>query len=630
MIGKGGMSEVYLAMDKNLNKQWAVKEIKKRAKDRNNAVVVQSAIAEANMMKKLDHPCLPRIVDIIDREDVIYVIMDYIEGEPLNKVLEREGAQSQETVIEWAQDLCEVLDYLHMQNPPIIYRDMKPANIMLQPNGNIKLIDFGIAREYKEQNLEDTVSLGTKGYAAPEQFGGKGQTDARTDIYCLGVTLYHLVTGKNPCEPPYEVYPIRYWNPELSSGLEAIILKCTQLNPEDRYESCAELLYALRHYEEADDAYRNKQKKKLWVTVGMFSVAFVSLIIGIVCQLLKQNVNNNDYDNRMLQAEKTVTAEEKIEYYLQASEIKQEELDPYLGIVEAMKEDASFTIEEEVVLKQALNENLSALREQEGYSDLAYEIGKLYWYYYEYGKTDTYDFVHGTAELTSIVCSGLTTIGGVNAIDDAGNATIKAREWKPNKENIIDNVLDITGIKKKTSIEMDIVIRDNEITSTNIDVNTDTLDITNAEWSIYDKKPDNNELRTNFSLKNNSWNKTTTETKSSFQQDYAKIGDYDIYRTNYSKTTITTTDSVDFTEFIKETPDKKWVEMTNLEKVESIGNASKFTGDIIENAWNPEEVTKKILDEGIKDKLDNSKLGKVINFLGEFKDPISKYQKVFN
>lgn len=391
MIGKGGMSEVYLAMDKNLNKQWAVKEIKKRAKDRNNAVVVQSAIAEANMMKKLDHPCLPRIVDIIDREDVIYVIMDYIEGEPLNKVLEREGAQSQETVIEWAQDLCEVLDYLHMQNPPIIYRDMKPANIMLQPNGNIKLIDFGIAREYKEQNLEDTVSLGTKGYAAPEQFGGKGQTDARTDIYCLGVTLYHLVTGKNPCEPPYEVYPIRYWNPELSSGLEAIILKCTQLNPEDRYESCAELLYALRHYEEADDAYRNKQKKKLWVTVGMFSVAFVSLIIGIVCQLLKQNVNNNDYDNRMLQAEKAVTAEEKIEYYLQASEIKQEELDPYLGIVEAMKEDASFTIEEEVVLKQALNENLSALREQEGYSDLAYEIGKLYWYYYEYGKTDTSD-----------------------------------------------------------------------------------------------------------------------------------------------------------------------------------------------------------------------------------------------
>ena len=198
-------------MDKNLNKQWAVKEIKKRSHDKNNDIVVQSAIAEANLMKKLDHPCLPRIVDIIDKVDVIYVVMDYIEGEPLSKVIEKNGAQPQASVIEWAQELASVLEYLHMQDPPIIYRDMKPANIMLQPNGNIKLIDFGIAREYKTQSISDTVSLGTKGYAAPEQFGGKGQTDARTDIYCLGVTLYHLITGKNPCEPPYELYPIQIY-----------------------------------------------------------------------------------------------------------------------------------------------------------------------------------------------------------------------------------------------------------------------------------------------------------------------------------------------------------------------------------------------------------------------------------
>lgn len=267
-IGKGGMSEVYLAMDRNLNKQWAVKEIKKKARDKNNEVVIQSAIAEANMMKKLDHPCLPRIVDIIDRKNVIYVVMDYIEGEPLSKILEKYGAQPQETVIEWAKELAGVLEYLHMQDPPIIYRDMKPANVMLQPNGHIKLIDFGIAREYKEQNVEDTVSLGTKGYAAPEQFGGKGQTDPRTDIYCLGVTLYHLVTGQNPCEPPYELYPIRHWKPELSAGLESIILKCTQMNPQDRYSSCAELLYALQHYEEEDEAYKKQLKRKLKIFVG--------------------------------------------------------------------------------------------------------------------------------------------------------------------------------------------------------------------------------------------------------------------------------------------------------------------------------------------------------------------------
>ena len=302
-IGKGGMSEVYLAMDRNLNKQWAVKEIKKKARDKNNEVVIQSAIAEANMMKKLDHPCLPRIVDIIDRKNVIYVVMDYIEGEPLSKILEKYGAQPQETVIEWAKELAGVLEYLHMQDPPIIYRDMKPANVMLQPNGHIKLIDFGIAREYKEQNVEDTVSLGTKGYAAPEQFGGKGQTDPRTDIYCLGVTLYHLVTGQNPCEPPYELYPIRHWKPELSAGLESIILKCTQMNPQDRYSSCAELLYALQHYEEEDEAYKKQLKRKLKIFVGTLVASVVCVLAGVTCQAISTKMNNDDYESYLLRAE---------------------------------------------------------------------------------------------------------------------------------------------------------------------------------------------------------------------------------------------------------------------------------------------------------------------------------------
>lgn len=391
LIGKGGMSEVYLAIDKNLNKQWAIKEIKKKAWDKNNELVIQSALAEANMMKKLDHPCLPRIVDIIDKEDAIYVVMDYIEGEPLNKILAKTGAQTQETVIEWAKDLCEVLDYLHTQNPPIIYRDMKPANIMLPPNGNIKLIDFGIAREYKEHNMEDTVSLGTKGYAAPEQFGGQGQTDARTDIYCLGVTLYHLLTGKNPCEPPYEIYPIRYWNAELSSGLENIILKCTQLNPEDRYQSCAELFYALMHYEEADESYRKRKKKKLklFFTMAILSVLF--LVLGISGQIIKASMNNNDYSELIMQADKAVTDQDKIDILLSAIELKPYSLEAYFELIDAFKDDASFTIEEEEKFKKKINNNLAELRKQKGYSDLAYEIGKLYWYYYDYGKTDTYD-----------------------------------------------------------------------------------------------------------------------------------------------------------------------------------------------------------------------------------------------
>lgn len=274
-VGRGGMSIVYLAMDNRLNKQWAIKEIKRKGTNSENQIVTQSLISEANLMKRLDHQYLPRIVDIIENGETIYVVMDYIEGEPLDKIVKRKGAQPQEAVIQWGIQLAEVLDYLHTRQPAIIYRDMKPANIMLKPDGSIKLYDFGIAREYKEQNSSDTVSLGTKGYAAPEQFGGMGQTDARTDVYGLGVTLYHLVTGKNPCEPPYEVLPIRNINPQLSSGLEAVIQKCTQNNPDDRFQSCAEVLYALEHLYEYDGKYRNMQKKKL-----------NRFIISVVCTLI--------------------------------------------------------------------------------------------------------------------------------------------------------------------------------------------------------------------------------------------------------------------------------------------------------------------------------------------------------
>ena len=391
LIGQGGMSKVYLAMDKRLNKQWAIKEIEKKAKDKNNEIVIQSAIAEANLIKQLDHPAIVRIVDIIDNGNVIYIIEDYIEGETLSSILENNGAQPQELVIEWAMQICEALEYLHTRKPPIIYRDMKPANVMLKPDGNIKVIDFGIAREYKDQSLADTISLGTKGYAAPEQFGGKGQTDARTDVYCLGVTLYHLLTGQNPCEPPYEIYPIRHWNPQLSAGLEAIVQKCTQLNPDDRYQSCAELLYALHHYEEYGAAYRARQKRKLNTFIATAAACVLCLIIGVFGLFMRTQTNNADYTQNILQAEKASTTEEKLTYYSTAVDIKPLVMDAYLGMVDAVKDDAAFSTDEETTIKKKLNANIASLRGEDGYANLAFEVGKLYWYYYDYGKTETAD-----------------------------------------------------------------------------------------------------------------------------------------------------------------------------------------------------------------------------------------------
>lgn len=299
-VGRGGMSIVYLARDKRLNKQWAVKEIKNDGK-KSAKTLLKGLEREANILKNVDHPVLPRIVDIINQDGTIYVVMDYIEGDTIQDRLKKEGAQPQELVVEWGLQLASALNYLHNMNPPVIYRDMKPSNVMIKPEGGVKLIDFGTAKEYEIENNADTTALGTRGYAAPEQFGdskGRGiyNTDARTDIYNLGATLYHIVTGKNPCEPPYEIKPIREWNPMLSSGLEKIILKCTQADPNDRYQNCTELMYALEHYDELDDSYRKKNKKKLGIFAATAALAVVSGITAGIGYSGMQKIKLNNYN----------------------------------------------------------------------------------------------------------------------------------------------------------------------------------------------------------------------------------------------------------------------------------------------------------------------------------------------
>ena len=256
IIGKGGMSTVYLAEHKRLHTRWAVKEVRKRQAARFDF------LAESNILKKLQHPMLPRIVDIFEDPDSIYLVEDFVEGITLEDLLKRQKRVDEATGLQWLRDLCGVLGYLHRQRPhPIIYRDMKPSNIMLQPDGTLKLIDFGIAREYKQGSSADTTYIGTKGYAAPEQFG-TAQTDARTDIYSLGATMYHLLTGKSPYEPPYQFVPARQLAPELSRGIEHVLDKCLQSEPERRYQSVEELLDDLDHMYRYDQAWQRVQTTK--------------------------------------------------------------------------------------------------------------------------------------------------------------------------------------------------------------------------------------------------------------------------------------------------------------------------------------------------------------------------------
>jgi len=248
VIGAGGMSTVYQARDTVSGNLLAVKDVK-RSSSSKTEVVEQSLSAEGRMLKKLSNPHLPRIYDIIEEPDKIMLVMDYIQGQSLDKVLARNGAQSMDLVLNWGMQICEVFDYLHNQPTPIIYRDMKPANVMLQPDGKLMMIDFGTARTQKVgiAMQADTVCIGTAGFAAPEQFGGIGQSTARTDIFCLGATLYNMITGHSPCDKPVGILPLEYWNPELAgTPIAEIIAKCTRNDPDERYQTAMELHEDLR------------------------------------------------------------------------------------------------------------------------------------------------------------------------------------------------------------------------------------------------------------------------------------------------------------------------------------------------------------------------------------------------
>ena len=371
-IGRGGMSVVYLAMDKRLNKQWAVKEIRKKGNGKNDEIVVNSLLAEANLMKRLDHPALPRIVDIIDNGITIYVVMDYIEGESLDKILKEYGAQPEELVTGWAMQLCDALSYLHSQNPPIIYRDMKPANVMLKPEGNIKIIDFGIAREYKEQNLADTTVLGTKGYAPPEQYSG--QTDPRSDIFALGMTMHHLLTGMDPRSG--EAYAsVRQWNPELSEGIEIIIDRCVEPAPENRYQSCTDLLYDLEHPELITRGFKKKQKRKLAAFLAAAGLAVVMGVSGAVLSAAATRVNNQDYDANLAGSDP--------ERYFAAVEIYPERTEAYESLIEYYK-NHDVSNEQITRVGNAMENHADVLDTSDpAAADLYYDMGKLYFSDYD-------------------------------------------------------------------------------------------------------------------------------------------------------------------------------------------------------------------------------------------------------
>ncbi len=246
-VGQGGMGAVYEAEDLRLpGKRWAVKEMSDAAitDPAERADALDAFDREAHFLSSLSHANLPKVMDSFASDGKQYLVMEFVDGQTLEELVAAGGPLPTGMVVSLGADLCGVLDYLHRRQPPIIFRDLKPGNIMIDSQGNIKLIDFGIARLFTPGKQRDTVSLGTKGYAAPEQYG-KGQTDARSDVYALGATLHFLLTGRDPADDPFNFPPVRALNGAVSPALEAVVAQAVRGAPAERWQSAREMRRAL-------------------------------------------------------------------------------------------------------------------------------------------------------------------------------------------------------------------------------------------------------------------------------------------------------------------------------------------------------------------------------------------------
>jgi len=249
LLGGGGMGRVYLAHDTRLaDKPYAVKEMipDPHLSPEEREQSAAQFHREAAVLAHLDHPNLPNVSDYFEERGRFYLVMDYVEGETLERRLE-ESPQGlpQEDIVGWAVQLCEVLDYLHGQDPPVIFRDMKPANVMLTPEGQVKLIDFGIVRLFDPSKGTDTLKMGTAGYAPPEQYAGRGQTTPRSDVYALGATLYDLLTGDDPTEHPFVFTPPRQLKAGVSQALSDAVMRAVNMDPAERFSFVGEMKAAL-------------------------------------------------------------------------------------------------------------------------------------------------------------------------------------------------------------------------------------------------------------------------------------------------------------------------------------------------------------------------------------------------
>ncbi|MGV8120330.1 MAG: serine/threonine protein kinase [Candidatus Xenobiia bacterium LiM19] len=283
LLGQGASGAVYLVRDltfQGSNVRWVLKEIGLRGlsfEEREEAHALFEK--ECNLLKSLNHPAIPKLIEHFRHEDSAALVMEYVEGKSLESMLKEEGRPLEvERVIEIAEELLSILSYLHGQNPhPLIFRDLKPSNIMITGKGRLRLIDFGIARYHSPGKDKDTLVYGTPGFSPPEQYG-TGQTDERSDIYAFGATLYNLLTNEDPSQFSFNFPPLRSINSSVPQSLETLVMQCLRFARQERPASAGQIRKELDNIMDGIPAFRDSRGRELWFGYYFIAAAIVTNI----------------------------------------------------------------------------------------------------------------------------------------------------------------------------------------------------------------------------------------------------------------------------------------------------------------------------------------------------------------
>lgn len=396
-----GMSDVYQVTDLTMNKDWIVKQIHRPSsfvnltlKERRvRELEYNSLMHESNLMSKLQHPSIPRITKRVEDDNNVFLVMDYIPGDDLNSLLNT-NKLTEETAVAICLKLARVLSYLHNLQNKIVYRDIKPANVILHGE-QVFLIDFGIAEVITPNHKYPANALGTPGYVPPEQEDINQPLTPQSDIYAFGVLLYQLVTGVSPIakhrfvdsdgvtreefvQPQGGKFDLLKVDKSLSSGIAHVIAKCTEPDLSKRYSDMYAVMADLKNYHEFDNSVRKEYRRKVRTVRTVTSVGIATILLSAVPFFLNYQESSNEFSTAVAVARSSGLLQD----YINASSLKPSDMSLYFGMLDSIKSDGVFTPEEEREFLSAVNPHISTIQGSDEYAEFAYQVGSTYWFYY--------------------------------------------------------------------------------------------------------------------------------------------------------------------------------------------------------------------------------------------------------